>query len=61
MCREMAASDPGSDVDVDGTEELDVGSESHPQEMLAAATARLGEWRALLDCREGCQNVRLEF
>ncbi|XP_077503009.1 zinc finger protein Lobe isoform X2 [Amblyomma americanum] len=44
MCREMAASDPGSDVDVDGTEELDVGSESQPQEMLAAAQglARLG-------------------
>ncbi|KAL3185058.1 hypothetical protein MRX96_030942 [Rhipicephalus microplus] len=40
MCREMAASDPGSDVDVDGTEELDVGSESQPQEVLHASRPR---------------------
>ncbi|KAH9383382.1 hypothetical protein HPB48_024601 [Haemaphysalis longicornis] len=37
----MAASDPGSDVDVDGTDELDVGSESQPQEVLATEHARL--------------------
>ncbi|XP_077542934.1 zinc finger protein Lobe isoform X3 [Haemaphysalis longicornis] len=41
MCRDMAASDPGSDVDVDGTDELDVGSESQPQEVLATEHARL--------------------
>lgn len=64
MCRDMAASDPGSDVDVDGTDELDVGSESQPQEVLATEHARLriGECRcAAADRREVGQNVGLGF
>lgn len=34
MCREMASSDPGSDVDVDGTDDVDVASESQSEGMI---------------------------